>query len=67
MNALTAKAAEAVQGIRSTYGWALTDADVFVSSGGDAMVWLDEDTVLHIDTHGAIEALAGEWSPPPIE
>ena len=47
---MTARARETVDMIRATLP-TVTDADVFVSPGGDALIWTSS-TVIHVDTNG---------------
>jgi hypothetical protein len=35
--------------------------DVYVSRYGDALVWVDEDTIVHVDRDGNTQSVTGEW------
>ena len=56
---MTAKAAATVDMIRGSLA-DVTDADVFVSSGGDALIWATE-SVIHVDTNGTPVTFTTGW------
>ncbi|KJK12554.1 hypothetical protein UB45_07705 [Terrabacter sp. 28] len=57
---LSPLAADAFQRILSSEGWALTEADIYVNKVGDVLLWMDEDTMVHITTDGRVFTAFGE-------
>jgi hypothetical protein len=59
MPKLSKAAQQTIAHIRATLP-TVTDADVFTSPGGDALIWTDE-TIIHVDTNGATQEARTEF------
>lgn len=57
---MTAEARKTVAMIRGTLP-TVSHSDVYVSSSGDALVWVNDGEVIHVSPAGSTSTLSGAW------